>query len=52
MTIVLVQFGLMGLNLYGAKTQKENGRNPGFSYFCAGICCMGGLTQLIKLFLK
>jgi hypothetical protein len=49
MIIVLLQFGLMGLNLYGAKTQKENGRNPGFSYFCAGICCMGGLTQLIKL---
>ena len=49
---MLVQFGLMGLNLYGAKTQQDNGRNPGFSYFIAGICCMGGLTQLIKLFLK
>ena len=33
MEIVLLQFGLMGLNLYSAKTQKENGRNPAFSYF-------------------
>ena len=49
MVIMLVQFGLMGLNLYGAKTQQDNGRNPGFSYFVAGICCMGGITQLIKL---
>jgi hypothetical protein len=49
MVILLVQLGLMGLNLYGAKKQQENGRNPGFSYFVAGICCMGGITQLIKL---
>jgi len=50
MVLVLVQFGLMGLNLYGAKTQQKNGRNPGFSYFAAGICCMGGIYGLIKLF--
>ena len=49
---MLIQFGLMGLNLYGAKDQQENGRNPAFRYFVAGVCCMGGLTQLIKLFLK
>ena len=49
MVILLVQLGLMGLNLYGAKKQQDNGRNPGFSYFVAGICCMGGITQLIKL---
>jgi hypothetical protein len=49
MVIMLIQFGLMGLNLYGAKTQQENGRNPGFSYFVSGICCMGGIIQLIKL---
>jgi len=49
MVIMLVQFGLMGLNLYGAKKQQDNGRNPAFSYFVAGICCMGGLYGLIKL---
>lgn len=50
MVIMLVQFGLMGLNLYGAKTQQEKGRNPGFSYFVAGICCMGAIYQIIKIF--
>lgn len=49
MAILLVQLGLMGLNLYGAKTQQENGRNPGFSYFVAGICCMGAIHAIIKL---
>jgi len=49
MTIVLLQFGLMGLNLYGAKTQKDNGRNPAFSYFVAGMCFGFGVSQLIKL---
>jgi hypothetical protein len=52
MTIVLVQFGLMGLNLFSAKTQKENGRNPAFSYFVSGMCFSFGLTKLIELFLK
>jgi hypothetical protein len=50
MIIVLVQFGLMGLNLYGAKTKQENGENTGFSYFVAGLCCMGGIVGLVKLF--
>jgi hypothetical protein len=49
MTILLVQLGLMGLNLYGAKTQQKNGRNPGFSYFVAGICCMGAIHEIFKL---
>jgi hypothetical protein len=49
MVILLVQLGLMGLNLYGAKTQQENGRNPGFQYFAAGICCMGAIHEIIKL---
>jgi hypothetical protein len=49
MIIMLVQLGLMGLNLYGAKTQQKNGRNPGFSYFVAGICCMGAIHAVIKL---
>jgi len=50
MIIVLIQFGLMGLNLYLAKTNQENGKNPGFSYFVAGLCCMGGIVGLMKLF--
>ena len=49
MTILLVQLGLLGINLYGAKTQQENGRNPGFSYFVAGICFMGAIHAIIKL---
>lgn len=49
MTILLVQLGLMGLNLYGAKTQQENGKNPGFSYFVAGVCFMGAIHAIIKL---
>ena len=52
MEIVLLQFGLMGLNLFSAKTQKENGRNPAFSYFVAGMCFGFGLSQLIELLLK
>jgi len=52
MTIVLVQFGLMGLNLFSAKTQKENGKNPAFSYFVSGMCFSFGLIKLIELFLK
>jgi hypothetical protein len=50
MVIVLVQFGLMGLNLYGAKMMENQNRNPWFQYFAAGACCMGGIIQLIKLF--
>jgi hypothetical protein len=52
MTIVLVQFGLMVLNLFSAKNQKENGRNPAFSYFVSAMCFSFGLTKLIELFLK
>jgi hypothetical protein len=49
MVILLVQLGLMGLNLYLAKTQKENGKNPGFQYFAAGICCMGAIHAIVNL---
>jgi hypothetical protein len=49
MAILLVQLGLLGINLYGAKKQQENGRNPGFSYFVAGICFMGAIHAIIKL---
>jgi hypothetical protein len=51
MVILLVQLGLMGLNLYGAKTQQENGRNPGFQYFVAGVCFMGAIHAIVKLVL-
>ena len=49
MTILLVQLGLMGLNLYGAKSMERQGRNSGFQYFVAGLCCMGAIHELIKL---
>jgi hypothetical protein len=48
MGIVLLQFGLVGLNLYGAKNHKDNGRNPAFSYFVAGMCFGLGITRLIR----
>ena len=51
-TIVLLQFGLMGLNLYGAKNHKDNGRNPSFSYFVAGMCFGFGLLQLMEIIFK
>ena len=50
-TIVL-QFVLVGINLYLAKNQKDNGRNPAFSYFVAGMCFGFGLSQLLELLLK
>lgn len=49
MGIVLLQFGLMGLNLYFAKEQTKQGRNPGFQYFGAGMCFLGGIHALINL---
>jgi hypothetical protein len=52
MEIILLQFALTGLNLYRAKTQKDNGRNPAFSYFVAGICFGFGLLRLLELLLK
>ena len=52
MGTILLQFGLMGLNLFTAKHQKENGRNPAFNYFVAGMCFGFGLSQLIELLLK
>ena len=49
MVSLLVQLGLMGLNLYVAKRQEENGKNPAFSYFVVGICFMGAIHALINL---
>lgn len=50
METVILQFGLMVLNLIGAKSMENRDRNPWFQYFVAGICCAFGITQLIKLF--
>jgi len=52
MEIVLLQFGLMGINLIGAKHQKNIGKNPAFSYFVAGMCFGLGITRLLELLLK
>ena len=52
MGTILLQFGLTALNLYFAKNQKDNGRNPAFSYFVAGMCFGFGFSQLIELLLK
>jgi hypothetical protein len=49
MTSVLIQLLLMGINLFAAKSQQENGRNPGFQYFVAGFCCMGAVNALVRL---
>jgi len=51
MVILLVQLGLMGLNLYAAKSMEKQDRNPGFQYFVAGFCCLGALHELFKLVL-
>ena len=50
METVILQFGLMALNLIGAKSMENQDRNPWFQYFVAGICCAFGITGLIKLF--
>ena len=52
MGTIILQFALVILNLYGAKTQKDKGMNPAFSYFIAGMCFGFGLSQLIELLLK
>ncbi len=49
---MLLQFALSALNLYGAKSQKDNGRNPAFSYFVAGMCFGFGVLKLIELLIK
>jgi hypothetical protein len=52
MGIVLLQFGLMGLDLICAKSLENQDRNPWFSYFVAGMTCGFGITQLIELYVK
>lgn len=48
---VLLQFTLMGVNLYVAKKQQESGRNPAPSYFVAGMTFGLGLYKLLTLIL-
>jgi hypothetical protein len=52
MEIVLLQFALCGLNLVGAQSQKNIGRNPAFNYFVAGMTFGFGVVKLIEIFLK
>jgi hypothetical protein len=52
MDIVLIQFGLMVLNLIGAKSLENQDKNPWFSYFVAGMTCGFGIIQLVKLYVK
>ena len=52
MAVLLVQLALMGLNLYEAKSMERQGRNSGFQYFVAGLCCMGAIHELLKLLLS
>jgi hypothetical protein len=52
MEIVLLQFVLCGLNLFGAKTVKDNGGNPVFNYFVAGMTFGFGISKLIEICLK
>jgi len=49
MVVLLAQLVLMGINLYLAKVQTEQGRNPAIQYFVAGMCFMGAIDALIKL---
>lgn len=48
MGLVFMQFALCGLNLFGAQQQKDNGRNPAFNYFVAGMTFGFGVVQLIN----
>jgi hypothetical protein len=52
MEIVLLQFILTALNLYGVKVQKDEGRNPAFNYFAAGMTFGFGVAKLIELLVK
>ena len=52
MEIMLLQFALSALNLYGAKVAKDRGGNPSFSYFVAGMTFGFGVAGLIKLLIK
>ena len=52
MGIIFMQFALCGLNLFGAKVQKDGGRNPAFNYFVAGMTFGFGVARLIELSLK
>lgn len=49
MEIVLLQFFLMALNLYGAKWQKNKNRNSDLNYFVAGMTFGLGTYKLITI---
>jgi hypothetical protein len=52
MEIILLQFSLTALNLYGAKAAKDRGRNPAFNYFVAGMTFGFGFLRLLELLIK
>ena len=52
MEIVLVQFMLMALNLFGAQRAKIMGKNPAFNYFIAGMTFGFGVSKLIEISFK
>ena len=52
MEIVVVQFMLMALNLFGAQRLKMMGKNPAFNYFVAGMAFGFGVSKLIEISFK
>jgi hypothetical protein len=45
MTTIIIQFTLMGINLFIAKYNKK----PASNYFAAGMCLAFGLQAIFKL---
>lgn len=50
--LILLQFALVGLNLYLADQSEKEGRDPSFSYFAAGFCLCGGIFMIISTSLR
>lgn len=52
MEIVVLQFMLTALNLFGAQRLKMIGENPAFNYFAAGMMFGFGTVRLLEIFFK
>lgn len=46
---LVVQLGLMSLNIYVAHQAEKKGRSGTFNYFVAGFCLAGALLAIAKL---
>jgi len=46
--LILLQFVLVGLNLYVADQREKEGGNPSFSYLAAGFCLCAGILMIIN----